>query len=132
MNKLVKLSAAGLISAGLFTSCATKAYVDEQINPVKTKQAQLEQRLSNVEQQLATLKGDVQSNKDKISSLEAEHANIKAKLDDLESKVTNAQNTAEMADRKADKNAEDIAALQDELKRTNENIQNLIEKKMRK
>ena len=132
MNKILKLSAIGLISAGIFTSCATKAYVEEQIAPVKEKQAQLEKRLSDVEQQLAGLKGDVQANKDKIAKLEKEHKDIKNKLNELESKVNKAVNTAEMADKKADKNAEDIAALQAELKRTNENIQSLIEKKLRK
>jgi len=132
MKRLLKLTATGVLAAAVFTSCATKAYVEEQLAPVKNKQAELEKRLSNVEQELASLKKDVSANKDKIAKLEKEHKDIKQKLDEIDNKSTQALNTAQMADKKADKNAEDITALQNELKRTNENLQNLIEKKLRK
>ncbi len=125
MNRLIKLGIAGLVSAGLFTSCATKAYVEEQLKPIKEKQAKLESKVNN---------------------LKKEHEDIIYELNNVDRKATEALNTAEIANKKADealniakeakttadKNSEEITNLKAKLKRINHNTEALIEKGLRK
>ena len=128
MNKFIKIVALTSATALFATSCATKEYVQEQLKPVKEKIKELDTRLTKVENQLTNLKTDVNKNKDKIKSLGKEHKEIKGKLDQLESLANRAYGRAEVANRKADKNAEDIRQLEDELRKTSENMQKVIEK----
>ncbi len=132
MNKVAKVIILGSAVSLLSTACATKDYVQQQLKPVKEKVQELDKRLTKVENELANLKKDVKANKDKIASLEKEHKAIKEKLDQLENATKHAYGRAEVANRKADKNAEDIRMLEDEIKKLSENVQRAIEKGLRK
>lgn len=132
MNKIGKLIVLGSAITLLSTSCATKDYVQQQLKPVKEKVQELDKRLTKVENELATLKKDVNTNKNKIETLEKEHKEIKEKLEQLESATRHSYGRAEVANRKADRNAEAIRELEEELKKTSENVQNVIEKGLRK
>ena len=117
MKRLLKAAAVLGVSAVVFTGCATKSYVDQQVAPLKEKLNQLEQRVNDLE----GVKAQVQANSQKLQEIEREHADIKAQLRQVEG-------TANAAYTKATNNEQAIEDLNATIQRQSKNLERILGK----